>query len=993
MAQYGQLNYESQEARALKSITADSYSKDQAKNLIELNRNSEYTAQYLRKLQRGVDEANQNVLEQARGFISDIIVLIGGGGATGLDFGDLKYVFQAIGSLFGFTNSNGGVQLPVNLFSSAWHFFSSYIVPLNGFGNVINGLIDSAIAQLISIFGDVPIIGEAVQQLAVIITDLRDALAPLGEAVSKIFDAFGGSIDWVIGWFADLIGGLFDVFGAILAPIGGPINHVLSQIFSIISGWTVPFVQAIEHILEVATNMIRSITGGLDYSDFTDAHFNIFTVIPEIIGNFIKNGLLGIGSALNAANLFGVLKAFHIPQLPFSHIGNSNVNLLVEPGFTSEDSIQLGEGWIRDATIGHNSPGAAKATASTVGLDRIIVTDPIPVSWEQTIRTSVWLRWQGLIYTGTNPITMDLIRYNDGVEVSRTTLASIASPATNQPAWTQLLGTDYIIPNDGTDEVRLQLRLRGTCNSGSIWFDDADLRKVSNGLPQNWILNLVPDLGGLRQFIQDVIDGIISAIRGIPFIGGNLANLIEWVTGWREDTDTAAAQASDAYIGLDVTQKIVIAAATGGEVAPGTVTTDQDELVNEALVAQNQAIVEIGAQVEQLQNEGSGNENSGVSVVDPVEDIYEYELDPTKWQEFTLEGSPGDGWLETRDGQNITMGVISGSVDSTKMYRWIGDGEHTLTNRQKVKASVSRSLVYPGFGDGRRPHLAAYCRVSDDGTKWVRAYWNNIRQLIVDYRNGAASGVLYNSGANAVSSPGSGSSLAIEPGVGTDDYLFRIWRGNTPLITVEDPTHATDATQKGHGIGMRVASGYGTGAYNQYTAVDNAPAPTRGIGFRAYRANSSGISTGGSGDFVLPSGCLDTVERIGAGMSWDDTTQCLTIDIEGWYIFGVQLRTDNLKGIAIGTYSRNAALYKQVSGSPVAVSIFDQSAIGTSSADPNQNVQMPVSLFGNGVPIMYAEAGSKWYPGESTTHGHNLYGDANGSGTWFSCALLNRSTA
>lgn len=993
MAQYGQLNYESQEARALKSITADSYSKDQAKNLIELNRNSEYTAQYLRKLQRGVDEANQNVLEQARGFISDIIVLIGGGGATGLDFGDLKYVFQAIGSLFGFTNSNGGVQLPVNLFSSAWHFFSSYIVPLNGFGNVINGLIDSAIAQLISIFGDVPIIGEAVQQLAVIITDLRDALAPLGEAVSKIFDAFGGSIDWVIGWFADLIGGLFDVFGAILAPIGGPINHVLSQIFSIISGWTVPFVQAIEHILEVATNMIRSLTSGLDYSDFTDAHFNIFTVIPEIIGNFIKNGLLGIGSALDAKNLFGVLKAFHIPQLPFSHIGNSNVNLLVEPGFTSEDSIRLGEGWIRDATIGHNSPGAAKATASTVGLDRIIVSDRIPVSWEQTVRTSVWLRWMGLLYTGTNPITMDLIRYNDGVEVSRTTLASITSPAVNQSAWTQLNGTDYVVPNDGTDEIELQLRLRGTANAGDIWFDDADLRKVSNGLPQNWIFNLVPDLGGLRQFVQDVIDGIISAIRGIPFIGGNIANLIEWITGWQEDTDEAAAQAADAYIGLGVTQNIIIASTNGGELSPGTVTTPQDDLVLESLNAQTQAIIEIGAQVEQLQNQDSGNENSGVSVLDPVEDIYENELDPSKWQEFTLEGAPEDGWLETPDGQNISMATINGSVNSTKMYRWIGEGEHTLTGRQKIKVSVSRALVYPGFGDNRRSNFAAYCRVSDDGTAWVRAYFDNVNRLVVDYRNGATYGVIFDSGQDWSRSPGVGSSLCIEPGIGGNDRLFRIWRGNQPLITVEDAALATDITQKGHGIGMRIHSGYGTAQYSQYTAADNSPAPTRGIGFRGFRSSSSGIGKGTSGDSILPPDCIDTVDRIGAGMTWYGPTQCLTINVEGWYLFGIQLEGGEIKGgVGTGDSRREALLFKEISGDNVPVSRFGEAGIGTGTGDANNQITLPVSTVGNGGLVMYCEAGSKWYPGESGQN-HNFYGDAIGSSTWFSCALLNRSTS
>lgn len=888
--QYGAYKYESQESRALKTITADSYNKDQAKNLIQLNQNSEYMAQYLRKLQKGVDDANQNVIESAQGLISDLIVLLGGGGATGLDFGDLKYVFQAIGALFGFTNSEGNIQLPVNVFQAAWHFFSTYIVPVGNFGAVIDQLIDAAIAQIIPMFGDIPIIGEAVQQFAVILSDLRDAFAPIGGAVNAFFDFIGGDvIGGTLGWFADLITGLFDIF----APILGPANHVLSQIFSVISGWTVPFVQAIEHILEVATNMIRSLTGGLDYSDFTDAHFNIFTVIPEIIGNFLRNGLLGISSALDAKNLFGVLKAFHIPQLPFSHIGNSNVNLLTEPGFTSEDSIRLGEGWIRDATVGHNSPGAAKATASTTGLDRIIHSEPIPVSWEQTIRTSVWVRWMGLLYTGTNPITMDLIRYQDGNEISRTTLASVTSPAVNQSAWMQINGTDYIVPNDGTDEVVLQLRLRGTCNSGSIWFDDADLRKVSNGLPQNWILNLVPDLGGLRQFIQDVIDGIIGAIRGIPFIGGSLTNLISWITGWKEDTDTAAAQASDAYIGLDVTQKIVVASSTGGQLAPGVVTTDQDLLVQEAMTAQTGALIEANAKIDQLTAQVTENTFNGVTVVDPVEDIYEYELDPTKWQEFTLEGNPEDGWMETPDGQNIQMRTINDSVNSTKMYRWIGEGEHTLTNRQKVTVSLSQSMVYPGFFDGRRPHFAAYCRVSDDGTKWVRVYFNNVRQMVVDYRNGSDYGNIYVSGADAISPPGAGSSLTIEPGVGTNDRLFRIWRGNTPLMTVEDVSQATDITQKGHGIGMRIHAGYGTARYNQYSAMDNAMASVPGTYLKAYRTATGDITLTRGQDF--PADVMDTVFAA-SGIEWDGMTA--TVTKAG--IYGVKLRVKSSSTLPIG---------------------------------------------------------------------------------------------
>ena len=519
MAQYGAYKYESVESRALKGINADSYNKDQAKNLIQLNQNTEYMAQYMRKLQKGVDDANKNVIEQIQGFINDIIVLLGGGGNTGLDFGDLKYIFQAWGALFGFTDNNGNIQLPVNLFQAAWHFFSTYIIPLNGFGDVINTLIDAAIATLIDSFGEVPIIGEALQQLAVILTDFRDAIAPLGEAIQKIFDAFGGSIDWVIGWFADLIHALFEIFG----PIIGPTNTVLAQIFGIIATWTAPFAQFLTHVVDVVTNMIRSLTGGLDYSDFTDENFNIITVIGEMVTNFINNGILGISSALNAANIFGLLQSWNIPFLPISHLTNTNgPNLLVEPGFDDPDSIQLGVGWSYDNTVGHTKNGCAKAVANGIA-KRELVSIPVPVAENDKFSLSGWLRWTGLVYTGV-PIRVNINKYLAGVLIGSDDVLIPVAPATNQPTWLNL-SNNYTIPA-GVDTIRVSMQVAASTSTGSIWFDDFELKKLGNALPQAWIFNLIPDLAGLRDFIQSVIEGITGVIgNGVEDVRDFLSNI------------------------------------------------------------------------------------------------------------------------------------------------------------------------------------------------------------------------------------------------------------------------------------------------------------------------------------------------------------------------------------------------------------------------------------------------------------------------------------
>ena len=249
VATYGKLEYESTESRALKSITVESYNKDQAKNLIQLNNNSAYMAQYLRKLQRGVDEANANIIEQAQGFINDLLVLVGGGSATGLDFGDMKYVFQSWGALFGFTDENGNVQLPINLFQAAWHFFSTYVLGAGGqFGGVIDSMIDGFLAVLVSQLGDVPIIGHAVGQIANFISDTRDFVDLLHDKffvfLNNITDGIGEGIDYI----EHILSKIYDRFiqpiiDLISKAIGGPvgkaigwIQDVVSKIFSLASG-------------------------------------------------------------------------------------------------------------------------------------------------------------------------------------------------------------------------------------------------------------------------------------------------------------------------------------------------------------------------------------------------------------------------------------------------------------------------------------------------------------------------------------------------------------------------------------------------------------------------------------------------------------------------------------------------------------------------------------------------------------------------------------
>ena len=60
--------------------------------------------------------------------------MIGGREPTGIEIGDIKYIFQAIGALFGI---NPDTPFPLNLIEAVGHMFEQFIIPLPQFTDVI----------------------------------------------------------------------------------------------------------------------------------------------------------------------------------------------------------------------------------------------------------------------------------------------------------------------------------------------------------------------------------------------------------------------------------------------------------------------------------------------------------------------------------------------------------------------------------------------------------------------------------------------------------------------------------------------------------------------------------------------------------------------------------------------------------------------------------------------------------------------------------------
>jgi hypothetical protein len=321
---YGGYKYESPESRALGSITPQSYDyRDQGKLLSKLTSDVSYMSAYMRKMQKGIDEANQNFIQQIQSLIQEMIVLFAGGGDTGMDWGDLKYIFEALGALFGL---QPGLPLPVNLFGAAWHFMSTYILPVQNFKEFIDQLIDTAIATVLDTFGEIPILGQALEQLAVIISTLRDQLGPVLDAFQILFDSFDIT-QWDMSALAAFLAPLKPIIDA-LQTIFGPYEEDAFQValdaLTTVTQWTGPFLSGLADIVNGFANSTNNT------ATFMTGLANLLLMFTNWI-NMVPAGTFNPVTAWNDLFSF-ILTSSVIPNMDASKIVTGVLNILRIPG-------------------------------------------------------------------------------------------------------------------------------------------------------------------------------------------------------------------------------------------------------------------------------------------------------------------------------------------------------------------------------------------------------------------------------------------------------------------------------------------------------------------------------------------------------------------------------------------------------------------------------------------------------------------------------------
>lgn len=670
---------ESSESVALKSINQESYDyRDQSKLLTKLTGDVSYMAQYMRHMQQGIDSANENVIQQIGDLLNEILVVIGGGGDTGFDFGDLKYIFQAIGALFGFDSETGlAALLPINLLSAGWHFFSNYVLPINHFGEAISEMFDSFIATVLDIFGEVPIVGQALQQLAVWLSDIKDFVDNIGNGIAAFFDGFNINWDDPLG-IGQLVQNITDFFGGI---------------------------------------------------DFSSPTFNIF----DAAWQFITNVINPLNWFNNAANFFGQIGSGLLGLIPGSHITEASPNLLTNSSFDTAGALATDAIWSWDSTQNHtpnvSTSGSARVVASGVAKD--LSSDMIPVSKDQVLDISGWVKWTGLTKSPSNsdPIKLSLTIYKNTGTADNPVWTAIDTPDvvsdTSNLAgsgWRELTGTYTVLL--GQDAVRLRCHIDPSATAGTIWFDDLSMKKT-NKIPHGLI-------DGLESFIAGIgptWDGIWDAL-GLHVLNEDFKALIRTITGGIGDTLDAITSWLQQLL---FTDSVIQGAQIVGNIGDGVVSGIGNILdgiafgltgnhlfqpdytkIQDLFTQQAATLTGANSRIQVLEQKL----NSGFSVADTFNRNGPLGSD---WALMPTVGShayPTNGSGDITCNGNDAIWSINGNGANTKLYRWVGVNRISGSDFQNIGIVLSSTTQDPATGATPLHHLLA--RVSDDCQNYIR---------------------------------------------------------------------------------------------------------------------------------------------------------------------------------------------------------------------------------------------------------------------------------
>lgn len=683
----------------------------------------------------------------------------------------------------------------------------------------------------------------------------------LAQIVKALTGAIGGGLDTLEEWVTHLptIGQIVEQFtgslNGTLSDIGQFLTHI-PTIEEIVGSLTGNFLAGLDGLAAWASDIpfiseiVRIFTGTAGTLADLEAWVENLPLIGDIVQVLTgqegplqalehwASQLLTAASGIDASKIFGQISSALFGLIPASHIGQHTPNLLVNGSFDTAETLSGGGVWSWDSSKDHTANNGGSAKLAPHGVQRDLMSDLVAVADEQELSVSGYLSWADVTFAaGSQPFHMALTCYSD--EYGRNVVAApdlaVETSNASSGGWRKLSGV-YSVPA-GVNSVRLRLTVTAAANGGSVWWDDLSMTKTNN-IPQALVHGLTSALDGARQFVQDLIDGILHALTGIPIIGGVIEDVLQHLGILKDTANSAVSQAAGAAEDLNVLSNNLINSPgevigdIPEEIVPG-IGLVIDNVVNgigglfgsqfthfdleHALTSQSAALVGANNAIQKL----LALQSSGVTVIDDFN--RQAGAIGGNWSTMPAGSSvyypKGGGGGIVCDGNNMAWEVV-GNTPQTQLMRY---ATKSSTNFQNVGVVLSSQGQDPFLGQTSCIQLLA--RVSDDGLNYCRvqvsSYAGNNDSLQIFYCINGVETRLYVGRLSPI--PGTGTSINYLCGLlGSNARTHTVMVNNqiSVQITEQSAVSLVGPNYLGWGAGMTAGSNW----FHWFTPLQAAPA-------------------------------------------------------------------------------------------------------------------------------------------------------------------------
>ncbi|ASR85626.1 minor tail protein [Mycobacterium phage Amgine] len=692
--------------------------------------------------------------------------------------------------------------------------------------------------------------------------------------------------------------------------------------------------------------------------------------------------------------VFGLIDPRRLAQIPLGSIVAESPNLLPNGSFT--DAIAIDDPaaiWVRDTSTFRSAPASARTDANGT-IRELLSIDLVPVKPGQKLDVGGWMRWANLS-AAAGSIGIGLMTYGSAGE-QRVDIKMMPTTGGTVTSWQECKG-QYTVPASGVDNVRVRLVVNDGATAGRVFYDDLFASLGSNKLQINFVEGLAGELANalgaaqqaaanLANFLNTQWQQLLNGVAG--GVGGTIASIIDRLQHFNPFGLFNAAKLTNIGdmppIGQGQVNGLIgdlggiidnAVRGAGNLIGNGFGVFD----LFDVLRGMQTNIADANAALAALQAEQTGNNNSGKRLLVNVGDWPDSPEAPTV---FTRVSKSGNGGIATVKGALDWQDAGNGGASEVYLY----NADELLSDYFEVAMVMPRRPEDEAFGLFMPTYNYLIGRANAAGDTYVFARVGYSRCRIGVVVNGVTT-LLGPSDINFAAP--AGSLIRFRGGTTGGVRVFQLQVNSQVVGAATDNGNVSQIGENFRKVGLAFEAtgrggGQGTpGSVSVFAANDNTPNPTRGVGFRAFRASTSGAGKN-SGLAALPANCLDTVDRITPDMEWTASTQTLKIGTEGWYLFPMRIETGET--LMDGMRSWHCGILKNGNA------IYSESTLikGGNNTQPKFN---SVGV-GNGPVMTYCNEGDLIRPFAQLNAGNvGIIGDAAGSKTWFGAVLLNRSLA